>query len=286
MSRTSIALFIVTILAGIGTLVLMSMVVKARRARLDAVESRFDKLGGLDQQILDDQRAVDALSTQLLTSQKEWGKVWPSAGNVAVVDQNAGVMELGIGLNAGLGVASRAAGGSLPTLHVFGISAGESKYIGEFKATAVENATTAIKLERTPYQGEADNWLADGYSVREAIPPSYNALEADLITSRAIAAQSLLEENQRLARANNQLEASQTTLDMRLDELTGNSLADEEVDELRAKGLVTMLDEKTTERDDLIASVDRLRRTYSQKSDELKNRLASVRALADQLPRQ
>lgn len=275
--------YILTLLGGAGTLVFASGVLKARRARLEAVETRLEKLGGLDQQILDDRRVVDALETQLLSNRKEWGRVWPNAGQVAVVDRQQGVLELGIGAAAGLGVAARN-GGALPNIHVFGIAGGDTQYVGEFQTTAVDAAQTVAKLERVPFEGEAEEWLFDGYRVREAIPESYNALVADLVTARNVASQDLLEERQRLQRAQAQQAASNELLDTRLAELNGDPSVDADQSEIRAKGLVKTLQERTSERDDLMAAVDRLRRKYSAKSDELKERLASVRSLAERLP--
>lgn len=283
MSRTSIALFVITILGGIGSLVLMSGVIKARRGRLEAVESRFEKLDGLGDAIVEDDRVSEGVATRLLTLQKEWGRVWPNVGPVSVDDNTQAIVSFQVGEARGIGQGVRN-GAGLPNLHIFGVQAGETTYIGEFQATAVEPNQTVAKLERLPFEGEVDTWNYDGYRVREAIPPSYNALLANLVTVRNVATQDLLEENQRIARGQNQLAASQEILEMRLDELNGNPLADAASDEIRSKGLVKMLVEREATRDELSASVDRLRRVYSQKSDELQQRIQRVRQLAGELP--
>lgn len=283
MSRTSIALFIVTILAGVGALILMSGVIKSRRARMEAVESRLETLDGLGDQILEDNRVSDAVSTQLLTVRKEWGRVWGNAGQVQIDNPAQGVISLGIGENAGLGRGVRN-GGGLPNFHLYGVSAGETKYIGEFQATSVEPAQTVAKLERLPFAGETDTWNYDGYRVRESIPPSYNALVGNLVTARNVATQSLEEEVARVGRANGEKDASTAILDLRLDELNGNEDADPATDEVRAKGLVAILAERSATRDGLAASVDRLRRTYNEKSNQLSERLNRIRQLATQLP--
>lgn len=283
MSRTSIALFIVTILAAVGASILMSGVIKARRARMQAVESRFEQLDGLGDQILEDNRVAEAVSTQLLTVRKEWGRVWGNAGQVSIDDPRQGVISLGIGENAGVGRGVRN-GGGLPNLHVFGVTGGETTYIGEFQATAVDPASTVAKLERIPFDNEADGWLYDGYRVRESIPPSYNALIANLVTARNIASQDLLEQNQRVARASAQKTASEELLSVRMDELNGNAAADPATDELRSKGLVLMLHEQSETRNGLAASVDRLRRTYAAKSSDLQQKLNRIRQLTEQLP--
>lgn len=283
MSKTNLTCYIITLLFGIVAVILMSDVIKARRNRMEAVETKLEKLEGLDQQVLDNQRIVDNLEAELLINRKEWGRVWPNAGQAVVVNPDDGVVQLGIGANAGLGAAARN-GGALPNLHLFGIDGGETRYIGEFQATAVDAADTVAKLERLPYDGEADKWITAGYRIRDAIPNSFNALEASLITERNIAAQNYLEEQKREERAQGQLAASQAVLQSRMNELNGDNAADPASDELLAKGLVKTIRDRTAERDSLNASVDRLRRVYSDKFEQLKDRLARVRNLASQLP--
>ena len=283
MTKTAITCLVLTILGAVVALPLLAGTIKAREARLKAVDTRLERLEQLEKQLVEQKAAVAALEQQVLSVDLQWGRVWPQTGQTAVVNPQRGLIEYGIGTQNGLGNPN---GGPTPSIHTFGINPdGTGQYLGEFEITAAAPNAATGRLTRLPLPGETDDWnQASGFRARTSVPPSYTATIDDLVASVNIAQQDLLEEQRRLERAQQQLADSQQVLAQRQAELTGDADAAEDAAASVAAGLVDSIAKTSAERDALMANVDKLRRSYRAKSKELSELLDEIRSLRDSLP--
>ena len=283
MTRVAITCLVLTIIGAVVAVPLLARTIKAREGRLQAVDERIEKLDDLEKRLVEQKAAVDSLEQQVLSLDLRWGRVWPQTGNTTVVDPGRGLIEFGIGAAAGVGSVG---GGPSPNLHVFGLTQdGVGQYLGEFEITAAAPAAATGRLTRLPLPGETNDWnQAAGYRARTAVPSSYTALIDELVATANIAAQDLQEEQRRLERTQQQLTDSQAVLNERRLELAGDDSAPEGAASAVTAGLVASIKETTAQRDQLLATVDRLRRDYRDKSKELNELLQQLRQLRETLP--
>ena len=278
MTKTAITCLVFAVIGGIAAPILLAGAIQARESRMKAVDSALAKLEGLDERLRVAQNDVANLEQDLLNIELVWGKP-VAAGQTQVVDPQQGLVQFGVGLPAGNG-------GPPPVFQAFGENPnGEGVYLGEFAITASQPGAATGKLTRRPLPGEANQWGAAAYRVRTKVPASFTNTIDELLTDFNIAAQDLQEEQVRLQRAQQQLAASQDILARRESELSGDTQAADDAEDSVKEGLVTAIEKATAERDKLLASVDRLRRVYRDKSKTLNSIIDEIRQLAERLPR-
>ena len=192
-----------------------------------------------------------------------WGRAWaaPNSGPAPAAD---GSVELGIGSNVGLNPAKHS------LVYLFGTDAnGKSQYVGDFKLTEVRQDNTGGMLTRPPHANELQSWPRGEYRVREQVPYNYVRTIDDLRTTGILSEQNVTHEMAMLKIQTDHVVASQTALEERMGELNGKPDATDKAGPDVKDGLVQTLRREETARNDLVKSVDALRRELSDKHLQL-----------------
>ena len=126
---------------------LTSKLFKARGHWLQQVAQREQQLETTDEDLRKKRLVVAAARDDVNRLMNLWGNSWPSAQN-QIVNPQQGAIAIKVGGNAGIARREFAAQTQLPAFYIFAQSpqGQETKYIGEFRATAVEAAQTALKI--------------------------------------------------------------------------------------------------------------------------------------------
>jgi hypothetical protein len=276
------------VVATCGAVYLTSMLFDARGAWLQRVEERQARLAQQTEDLRLKRLAVADLEDQVNRVMGNWGRVWnvpaQAPGNQVVPGQ--ATITLGIGTSNGLGTREQAQGKPLPTIHVFAVEdAGASKYLGEFRITAVEPNRVAAQLTRAPYPGEVQQWPpAARWRVWQSIPANWRTLAAEQQGLMAVAMQDVQDQQVRLDRQQTMIVKSQSQLDRRMKELNGNGDAITGSSEDVINGLVETFRREETARNVELAQLDVLRHEYTRKYRELTDLIEQNRNLVARLP--
>lgn len=211
-----------------------------------------------------------------------WGRAWQSP-NSGAAPAGDGSIELGIGSNVGLGRGQQDPT-KLPLVYVFGTDeAGKSVYVGDFQLTEVRQDTAGGKLTRPPFDNEVQSWPRGEYRVRDDVPRDYRSSIDTLRTLAILAEQTVRQETATLAIQGIHHTASQAALDERMGELNGKPDAPEKAGPDVKDGLVQTLRRDESARNELVKTVDALRRELSDKHLRLTTTLADNQATIQKL---
>lgn len=263
-------------------IVLTTMLLDIRSTRLAEVEDLQQQVEESIQQLADARVQTRRLEEDVQQLTQDWGDVWV-AGN-SRPEQGGRRVQIGAGTNQGIPAPPQNANDPFPVVYVFADQAdGASQYLGEFVVTGTQPDQTIASLTREPFPGETENWPAGVYHVRSNLPSNWTVTMADLNAQQAIAQSKLNAQQLQLEILTNQIQASQQALDQRLMELNGNPAAPPEAPEEIQLGLVEALRQKETDRNQLLAEVDVLRRDLDRKYVELRKTLEENREMMRKL---
>ncbi len=237
-------------------------VLKARSTWLSKIEVTSAKIETAEKDAKTAKRQFEDARNLVHWENDTWGKAWvaPNSGAAPSMD---GSIELGAGSNVGIG-RGQADPAKLPIVHVFGTGAeGPSVYIGDFQLTEVRQDSAGGKLTRPPYPNEVESWPRGEYRIRESVPHDNLSAIVALRTLVILADQNIVHETAMLAYQDQNLTASQSTLDERMGELNGNSEATDQAGPDVKDGLVQTLRREETARNEVVQQVDALRRELS-----------------------
>ena len=284
MNKVGIGLYAFALLLGAGAMYLGAQVYDARSQRLAQIGGLREEAIELEKQLLQEELAVKSKQSAFISAQQIWGRVWNGVPQASVINAPTGLIELGIGKDAGLGAAESAMPGApLPSVHVFALNGQDSDYMGEFQLNGVDAKFAAAQLKRPPLPGETQSWSGEAYRVRTLAPAAYAGLYRELATDYQIAQQSLAAQQNTLADVQAQAESAREQIAARTAELLGsanNPMATEEV----KQGLVESLRQTEATRNASASRVAELRADYFDRTVEFRERLDEIRELAGQLP--
>lgn len=275
----------VVILAAVVAVVLTSKLRLARGHWLEQVAQRQTQLETSKEDLRKKQLTVAAARDDVNRLMSLWGNSWDSAQN-QLVNPQQGAVATKVGGNAGVARREFSAQSQLPAYYLFAVApqGQESKYLGEFRATAVQADQTALQLTRAPYPGEAQSWPQGPWRIRESIPSHWRAIFSGLQAKTAEALQDVQDQQARLAMAENLNAKSQQQLQRRLQQLEGNPDAVPGASSIVLDGLVKSLRAAETARNQDLARLDDLRHEYDQKYRRLAELLEQNRQLERSLP--
>lgn len=221
--------------------------------------------------------AEGALNRQM----DSWGKQWEAPNS----QQFPGVpgLQLGVGQAQGL-ISEEKLNKPLPSLFVFAPGQdGGSRYLGEFQLEQLDANQSGAMLTRAPMPGEVESWPVGTYRVRQFIPAGWRSTFVDLQTQQAIADQNIVDETAKLAIQDKHIVKSQAALDSRLTELNGDPAAVANASETVKLGLVESLKRGEVDRNEVLKTVDSLRRMISDNYAHMMQVLAENEQIVDSL---
>ncbi|AMV19690.1 hypothetical protein [Planctomyces sp. SH-PL14] len=229
---------------------------------------------------------VAALDRQISLVQNSWGQEW-TAPNSSVQGGAEPIIDLGVGMSAGLATQPMGANKPLPTVFVFATTPdGQSRYLGDFDVVDPRADRTGVKLTHPPLAGESETWQAGLFRVRDLIPIAHRSNFYEL-RSQQIQMDQKLQTEQDLVRLKDiEIAGSKKQLDSRMAELNGNPNALPEASEDVKEGLVKSLAKEEGVRDVEQAQVEKLRRELSDKFAELQTLLAKNAQIVEQMEKE
>ena len=257
-------------------------VLKARSTWLAKIEDKSAKIETAEKDAKTAKRQFEDARNLVHWENDIWGKAWvaPNSGAAPAGD---GSIELGAGSNVGIG-SGQADPAKLPIVHVFGTDAqDQSVYIGDFQLTEVRADSAGAKLTRPLYPNEVESWPRGEYRIRESVPHDNLSTIAALRTLIILADQNVAHETAMLAYQDQNLAASQLTLDERMGELNGKPDATEQAGPDVKDGLVQTMRREETARNAVVKQVDDLRRELSDVYLHLTTTLAENQANTQKL---
>ena len=283
MNKWGIGLGFLLLLLSLASLYLGAEVYSARSKRLAELGDLQNQVQELEATLLEEELAVQAKRTQVVSAQQVWGRYYGAP--VTVQNAENGLVELGIGTDAGLGRVESQLGSPLPSVHLYSLSQQRPpQYMGEFRLNGVTNTFATAQLRRSPVPGEAEDWYADGYRIRTKAPPAYGTLISELVTEFGIAQQSLAAEQTALAEVERQARLAQEMIDGRIAQVNGNPAAPEDAPAVIREGLKAVTAQAEARRDDAGTQVSNLRQRYYQLFVEFERQLDQIQRLTSRLP--
>ncbi len=248
-------------------------VLKARSSWLEKVDAKTKQIGEAQEKLKSNKKQFEEARNLVHWENDEWGNSW-QAPNSGASPASDGSVELGIGSNSGLGRGQQDPS-KLPVVYLFGTDAnGKSVYVGDIQLTEVRQDSSGGRLTRPPYEDEVQSWPRGEYRVRESVRRNYLSSIDSLRTLVLLAEQNIRHETETLARQNEHIVASQAALDVRMGELNGKLDAPEKAGPDVKDGLVQTMRREETARNELVKSVDALRRELSDMHLKLTTTLA------------
>ena len=253
-------------------------VLKARSTWLTKIESKLKQIEGTEgaeEKLKSAKKQFEEARNLVHWENDNWGRAWQSpnsgpAGNDSI--------ELGIGTNVGLG-AGQQDPAKLPIVYLFGgNSEGKSVYVGDFQLSEIRQDSALGKLTRPAYANEVQAWPSGEYRVRQDVPRDFRSSINTLRTLAILAEQNVRQESAMLAIQSEHIIASQAALDERMGELNGKQDAPEKAGPDVKDGLVQTLRRDEADRNELVKTVDALRRELSDKNLLLTTTLADNQA--------
>ncbi len=257
-------------------------VLKARSTWLTKIDAKTLQIADSEAKLKSAKKQFEDARNLVHWENDNWGRAW-QAPNSGAAPAGDGSIELGIGSNVGLGRGLQDPT-KLPLAYVFGTDeAGKSVYVGDFQLTEVRQDSAGGKLTRPPFANEVQNWPRGDYRVREDIPRDYRSSIDTLRTLIILAEQTVRQETATLAIQGIHNTASQAALDERMGELNGKPDAAEKAGPDVKDGLVQTLRSDEVARNELVKSVDALRRELSDKHLQLTTTLADNQGTVQKL---
>jgi len=239
-------------------------VLKARSTWLKKIGDKTAQIEKAQAEVVSNKRQFEEARNLVHWENDNWGRAWqsPNSGPSPTGD---GSVEFGIGSNAGLG-RGQTDPAKLPLVYVFATNAnGQSQYLGDFQLTEVRQDNTGAKLTRPLHADELQSWPTGEYRVREQVPHDSLSSIDSLRTLLILGEQTVAHERSMLKIQTEHTAASQAALDQRLAELNGKPDAIDKAGPDVKDGLVQTLRREETARNELVKSVDELRRDLSDK---------------------
>ncbi len=278
-----VLLWIAVVITLVAAIPLTTMTLDVRNKWLGEVNSRRDKMADSMKVLREARLRVRRLDEKLNQQLQVWGDVW-TAPRSGVQPGGAGIVELGVGTSSGIGLKAQQQNLPPAPVYVFANENGMSQYLGEFKLEDLRADRTAGRLVREPYPQEVTNWPAQGeFTVRESLPADWRATVVQLDGEVLIASTKLRTQELALEILNEQIKESQASLDSRLAELGGDANPPVGASQEVVDGLVETLRKYETQRDTLLAQVNRIRHQLDASYVKLSEIVASNRAQVEQL---
>ena len=239
-------------------------VLKARSTWLKKIGDKSAQIEKAQAEVVSNKRQFEEARNLVHWENDNWGRAWQSP-NSGPSPSGDGSVEFGIGSNAGLG-RGQTDPAKLPLVYVFATNAnGQSQYLGDFQLTEVRQDNTGAKLTRPLHADELQSWPTGEYRIREQVPHDSLSSIDSLRTLLILAEQTVAHERSMLKIQTEHTAASQAALDQRLAELNGKPDAIDKAGPDVKDGLVQTLRREETARNELVKSVDELRRDLSDK---------------------
>jgi hypothetical protein len=252
-------LLALTMLLGTLAFGLTASLLKHRDGWQAAVIKAKDNYEQVSGNLIKRQNEVAAANTELQRAMLSWGQIW---NNVPVQIFNAqnGVLQLGIGQNAGLSMEG-VQGNIAPTLYAFQPDpTGEGfLYVGQFKVTNITGTNATVQLTRLPRPNEVATWRPGAWRFRDEMPQGQVVRFDDLGVQITIATEQGNERLEKIKTEQANLAKAITQLDQRIAELNGLPNAPANAPEVLKKGLVASIQEEDASRNADLAELNRLR---------------------------
>lgn len=259
---------------------------------LNQYESQHPQLLTTRRKVRDRQYRLDRLENdwpRIAKPSSEFPNEFDYLGNVGGGVLNAGQAGLVLGAGSAAGIPTQSADGTNPIVYVFQDN-GEngSLFLGEFELVQVDGDQSGARLTRPPFGNEVMNWPTERsgaqFRIRPGIPSAWRSLFDNLFVQYAEEERSLDFQQRQLQRMDGELVNSQSILDQRIAELSGDPDPPEGADQDVINGLVETIRREEVDRNDDLDDLYNLRREYLRKTNRLNDLIAANQEAVAQLP--
>lgn len=280
-----VCLGLVILLAGLDAY--FALVLIAHRDRWNQrYETALGNYESQHAQLLQARRNVRDRQYQLDRLQNEWGSFWDGVGGGVL---NAGDARLRLEAGFAAGLPQQRDDGTNPLVYVFQDN-GEngSTFLGEFELVTVEGDQSGARLTRPAFGMEVAGWPADGsgaqFRIRHSVPASTRSLFDNLFVQYPQEERALDFQQRQLRIQDEQLAQSQSILDQRIAELSGDPDPPEGAGQDVIDGLVETIRREEVARNADLETLYNLRRQYQRKTIRLSELIAENRQSVAALP--
>jgi hypothetical protein len=255
-----------TVLCGIGALVMSSKAIQVRTRWMEVVQKREAEVKKNDEDIAAREAKLNLTTGELRRTLLPWDRYW-SPVPAAVANPATGELQANIGTSAGVKENMQ--------LHAFAkLADGSFLYAGPFQVKRVNEATCNLEPDWRYRDSEGANWPRGEWRFRTVVPAQYPLRFTQFESEFIRADQLFAERTNELARQQTLLQMAQEHLALRIgeingfDDLKGRTLPPEMID-----GYLTTLVSDEEARNTLLVEVDSLRRQLLDTNNQISSLL-------------
>jgi hypothetical protein len=255
-----------TVLCGIGALVMSSKAIQVRTRWMEVVQKREAEVKKNDEEIAAREAKLNLTTAELRRTLLPWDRYW-SPVPAAVANPATGELQANIGTSAGVKENMQ--------LHAFAkLADGSFLYAGPFQVKRVNEATCNLEPDWRYRDNEGANWPRGEWRFRTVVPAQYPLRFTQFESEFIRADQLFAERTNELTRQQTLLQMAQEHLALRIgeingfDDLKGRTLPPEMID-----GYLTTLVSDEEARNTLLVEVDALRHQLLDTNDQIRSLL-------------
>lgn len=266
------------VLAAVGAVLLTGKFLQVRNSWAGKVHQLETQYATVGPDVEKKQNELNQLRSELSRTMLPWDRYWPNI-NTGVNDPAQGTLVAQVGTARQLRQDQ--------VIHAFRPAADGLIYVGHFRAVDLQENQAVLEPNFRARPEDIQTWQPGAWHFWSLVPPAEQALFTDLEVRLALADELLAQREKDVEHQTQLAEAAQRQLELRRNELLGGPLLseDENLPPEQRVGLVQAIEDEQQARDELLADVDRLRRTLRETFDRFQQLQEENEALVNRLPR-